>query len=58
MALNKKQQRQLESARKKITSLKQQLAGARTQPDDPADIPRLEKEIAKLEAEIKGIQNP
>lgn len=56
MALNRKQKKQLDVARKKLTSLQQQLAGARRQPDDPADIPRLEGEIAKLEQQIKAIQ--
>ncbi len=56
MELNKKQRKQLDTARKKITQLKQQLAGARRQPDDPADIPRLEAEIAKLENQVQVIQ--
>jgi hypothetical protein len=57
MDLNKKQKKQIEVARKKLSTLKQQLAGARRQPDDPADIPRLEAEIARLEAEIRSIQD-
>lgn len=50
--MNKKVQKQLEAAKKKLQNLQQQLAGARKQPDDPADIPRLEKEIAQLLADI------
>lgn len=57
MALNKKQKKQIEAARNKLNSLKQQLAGARKQPDDPAEIPRLEAAIAQLETEIKAIQS-
>ena len=55
MALSKKQKKQVEAARKKITSLEQQLAGARGQPDDPKEAPRLEAEIEKLRAEIRAI---
>lgn len=55
MALNKKQKKQADAARKKITSLEQQLAGARDQPDDPGEVPRLEAEIEKLRAEIRAI---
>ncbi len=55
--MNKKVQKQIEVAKKKITSLQQQLAGAKAQPDDPADVPRLEKEIAALHAEITKLKS-
>ena len=55
--MNKKVQKQLEVAKKKLTNLQQQLAGAKQQPDDPADIPRLEKEIALLLAEIHKLKS-
>ena len=54
--MNKKAQKQIEVAKKKITNLQQQLAGAKAQPDDPADVPRLEKEIAGLQAEIAKLK--
>ena len=54
--MNKKVQKQIEVAKKKITNLQQQLAGAKAQPDDPADVPRLEKEIAGLQAEITKLK--
>ncbi len=56
MALNKKQKKQIETARNKIQKLMQLLRAAKNQPDDPADIPRLEAEIAALEAEIEKIK--
>ena len=56
MALNKKQKKQIDVARKKIRNLQQLLSAARQQPDDPEDIPRLQKEIDHWEAEIKKIQ--
>ncbi len=55
--MNKKVQKQIEVAKKKITNLQQQLAGAKAQPDDPADVPRLEKEITALQAEITKLKS-
>ena len=46
MALNKKQQKQIEAAKNKILRLRELLKAAKNQPDDPQEIPRLEKEIA------------
>ena len=56
-AMNKKVQKQLEVAKKKLANLQQQLSGAKQQPDDPADVPRLEKEIANLHAEITQLKS-
>jgi len=57
MALNKKQKKQIEAAKNKIQRTQQLLNAARKQPDDPEDIPRLESEIAALQAEIEKIRN-
>ena len=57
MALNKKQQKQIEAAKNKIQRLRDLLNAAKRQPDDPREIPRLEKEIADLMAEIEKIRN-
>ena len=57
MSLNKKQQKQIEAAKNKITGLRVLLAAARSQPDDPQEAPRLEKQIAALNAEIEKIRN-
>lgn len=56
MSLNKKQKKQIEAFRNKIQKAQQLLNAARNQPDDPADIPRLEKEVADLQAEIEKIR--
>jgi len=56
MAINKKSQKQIDSLKKKLTTLQQQLAGAKKQPDDPAEIPRLEKEIAGIQQQIRTLQ--
>ncbi len=53
MALNKKQKKQIEVHRQKIAHLRQQLAGAKQQLDDPQEVTRLEKEIASHEAAIE-----
>ncbi|MFK7822352.1 MAG: hypothetical protein AB8G99_26900 [Planctomycetaceae bacterium] len=57
MGLNKKQKKQIETARNKIQKLQGLLKAARNQPDDPADIPRLEGEIQGLEADIEKIKS-
>jgi len=57
MALNKKQKKQIEAAKNKIQRTQQLLNAARTQPDDPEDVPRLEGQIAELQAEIEKIRN-
>ena len=57
MALNKKQKKQMDAARKKQAHLRQQLAGAKKQLDDPTEVERLQKELADLDAEIEKIQH-
>lgn len=56
MSLNKKQQKQIEAAKNKIQRLQTLLSAARKQPDDPQEIPRLEKQIAELNTEIEKIK--
>ncbi len=56
MAVNKKQQKQIDAAKNKIQRLQQLLNAARKQPDDPREIPQLEKQIAALNAEIEQIR--
>ncbi len=57
MSLNKKQKKQLEIARKKLTKLRQQLAGAKRQLDDLDEVTRLEQQIALIEEQVKKIQS-
>ena len=57
MALNKKQKKQIEAAKNKIQKLQVLLNAARKQPDDPAEVPRLEGEIAKLQDEIERVKS-
>ena len=56
MGLNRKQKKQLDVARKKINNLRQHLAGAKAQPDDPADVPRLENEIEQTLELIRSLK--
>lgn len=56
MALNKKQKKQIEALKNKIQKALQLLSAAKDQPDDPEDVPRLEKEIADMQAEIEAIK--
>ena len=56
MSLNKKQKKQIDALKNKVNGLQQLLRAARNQPDDPAEIPRLEKQIADLQTEIEKIK--
>ena len=56
MGLSKKQKKQIDAVRKKLTQLQQLLSAAKQQPDDPGEVPRLQAEIAAIEEQIKKIQ--
>ncbi len=56
MALNKKQKKQLDVARKKLTNLHQRLADVRKQTDDPQEIVNLEQQISDVQANIEKIR--
>jgi hypothetical protein len=58
MALDKKQKKQLEAAKTRMQKLRQLLAGARDQPDDPQEIDRLKRDIAEVEAQIHKLHEP
>ena len=51
-----KVKKRLEVIRQKLLVLKQRLAGARKQDDEPGEIERLAKEIAQLEAEATKLR--
>ncbi|HEY2881044.1 MAG TPA: hypothetical protein VGJ15_01390 [Pirellulales bacterium] len=54
--MDKKSQKRVDVLNQKLQKLRQQLAGARQQPDEPDDIQRLEGEIAAAEAELKKLK--
>ena len=51
-----KAKKRLEVTRQKLLLLKQRLAGAKKQDDEPGEIQKLEKEIAALEAEATKLR--
>ncbi len=50
--MDKKDKKRMEVLQQRIAKLQQLLAGAKKQPDDPADVPRLEKELSAAHAEL------
>lgn len=57
MALNKKQKKQLDVARKKLAKLQQLATASKQQMDDPAELESLQNQIKELEAQIESIKN-
>jgi hypothetical protein len=51
--MDKKAKKRIDLLNQRLQKLRQQLAGARKQPDEPGDIRRLEQEIAEL-AKLKA----
>ncbi|MCA9051683.1 MAG: hypothetical protein KDA89_23255 [Planctomycetaceae bacterium] len=56
MSLNKKQKKQIDALKNKLQRAQQLLSAARNQPDDPEDVPRLERDVAQLQAEIDKVK--
>jgi hypothetical protein len=54
--MDKKDKKRMDVLQQKITKLQQLLAGAKRQPDDPAEVPRLEKELAAARAELAALK--
>lgn len=54
--MDRKDKKRLTTAQQKLQKLKQQLAGARKQTDEPEEIEILEREIAATEDEIKRLK--
>lgn len=54
--MDTKAKKRLDVLHQKLQKLRQQLAGARAQPDDPGEPKRLEAEIAAAEAEIHKLK--
>ncbi|ADB16734.1 hypothetical protein Psta_2060 [Pirellula staleyi DSM 6068] len=51
-----KAKKRLEVIKQKLLMLRQQLAGAKKQEDEPGEVAAIEKEIATLEAEAKKLR--
>jgi DNA-binding FrmR family transcriptional regulator len=54
--MDKKAKKRIEVLNTRITNLRQQLAGARKQMDDPAEVKNLEKQLAAAEAELAKVK--
>ena len=54
--MDKRAKKKLQVLSKKLQTLRQQLAGAKRQMDDPADVERLTAEISVAEAEAKRLK--
>lgn len=55
--MDTKAKKRYEVLKQKLQKLKQQLAGAKQQPDDIDELKRLEKEVADVSAEIEKLKN-
>lgn len=54
--MDKKAKKKIDVLHDRITKLRQQLAGAKKQLDDPAEVARLEREITQAQAELEKLK--
>jgi len=54
--MDKKAKKRVEVIKKKLVSLRMQLAGAKQQEDEPGEVAGIEKEIATLEEEATKLR--
>ena len=54
--MDKKAKKRIDVLNPKLQQLRQQLAGAKKQMDDPEEVEKLETEIAAIEAEIAKLK--
>lgn len=54
--MDKKAKKKLDTIHQHLQTLRQQLAGAKKQADEPGERERLQKDIAKLEAEAAKLK--
>jgi hypothetical protein len=54
--MDKKAKKRVEVIRQKLSTLQQQFAGAKKQPDDPQEPARIQAEIDKLQAEMTKLK--
>ena len=55
--MDKKAKKRIDTLHQKLQKLRQQLAGARKQDDEPGEVARLEQDIAAAEAELKKLKD-
>ncbi|HEX5443541.1 MAG TPA: hypothetical protein VF306_19555 [Pirellulales bacterium] len=54
--MDKKAKKRIDLLNQRLQKLRQQLAGARKQMDDPADVTRLEREIENVSSELEKLK--
>jgi DNA-binding FrmR family transcriptional regulator len=54
--MDKKAKKKIQTLNQRIQNLRQQLAGSRKQMDDPAEVKRLEEQLAAAEAELAKVK--
>ncbi len=54
--MDKKAKKKIQAIHQRLQKLRQQLAGARQQADDPAEVKALEKQVAEAEAEVARLK--
>ena len=54
--MDKKAKKRIDLLQNKLQTLRQQLAGAKRQMDEPSDVARLEAEIAAAEKEVRELK--
>ena len=54
--MDKKTKKKLDKCHQQIQKMRQQLAGAKKQPDEPGEVERLEAQIAAVQAEIAKLK--
>ncbi|HEX4131259.1 MAG TPA: hypothetical protein VHZ24_14560 [Pirellulales bacterium] len=55
-SMDKKAKKRIDLLQQRLQKLRQQLAGARKQMDEPEDVARLEKEISDVNAELEKLK--
>jgi hypothetical protein len=56
-AMDTKAKKKVEVLNQRLQKLRQQLAGARKQQDEPDEVRRLEAEVAQVEADVKRLKD-
>lgn len=54
--MDKKAKKRIDLLQQRLQKLRQQLAGAKKQMDEPEDVSRLEREIAEVGAELEKLK--
>ncbi|HUY89520.1 MAG TPA: hypothetical protein VMV10_12365 [Pirellulales bacterium] len=54
--MDKKAKKRIDLLQQRLQKLRQQLAGAKKQMDEPEDVTRLEREIADVNAELEKLK--